>query len=78
MATCGDGFRYSDGKGLKQFVKRPGSTCWSMFYATAMAVSLHGKLISRRYRPMSPQERAEVSAAIDVIRKTEVPMRSVE
>ncbi|MBA7493329.1 hypothetical protein ES702_03887 [subsurface metagenome] len=47
-------------------------------YAGAKLLGLHSKLISRRYRPMSPQEHAEISAAIDVIRKTKVPMRSAE
>jgi glycosyltransferase involved in cell wall biosynthesis len=47
-------------------------------YAGAKLLGMHGKLISRRYCPLSPQERAEVNVAIDVIRKTKVPVRKIE
>ena len=47
-------------------------------YAGAKLVGMHRKLIGRRYRSLSQQERAEVIAALDIIKRTEVPMRSVK
>jgi len=47
-------------------------------YAGAKILGLHSKLISRRYSQLAVQERGEVNVALDVIRKTEVPMRSTE
>jgi len=47
-------------------------------YAGAKLVGLHRKLINRRYRPLTVQERAELCTALDVIRKTEVPTRNMK
>lgn len=45
-------------------------------YAGALVCGLQNKLISRRYDSMSPEECAEISAVLDVIRSTDVPIRN--
>ncbi len=45
-------------------------------FAIADLLKLNNLLISRRFDPLNSQDRAEVNAALDVIRSTEVPLRN--
>lgn len=47
-------------------------------YTGAKLLGMHNLLISRRYHPLTAKEKMEVDAAIDIIRKTEVPIQSTE
>lgn len=47
-------------------------------YMGAKLLGIHNVLISRRYRPLTAKEQMEVDAAINIIRKTEVPIQSAE
>jgi glycosyltransferase involved in cell wall biosynthesis len=45
-------------------------------YAVANAVNLHRMLVRRRYCQLSPDEHARITAEIDGIRRTKVPLKS--
>jgi len=47
-------------------------------FASAKLLNLHQILIRRRYSRLTPQECAELIAVLDVIRKTEVPIRDIK
>lgn len=46
-------------------------------YMAAKLMGMQDILISRRYRSLTAKEKMEVNATLDIIRKTEVPLRSV-
>ena len=47
-------------------------------YTGAKLLGMHNLLVNRRYRPPTLKERAEVIAALDIIRETEVPIQSTK